>query len=165
MESIENYLQIMIDSLIKKGEYLDRILEKNRLQHECIKDKEYEDVDWTVFNVLVAEKEAVIDRITEIDEGFSDIYERIREEVLTNKEKYRKQVGRLQEIINELTDKGVRIQAGEERNRKIIEGIFNRTRQEIKKQRTSINAASNYYKTMSNAVVRAAEDSILDQKK
>ena len=134
MESTENYLQIMIDSLTKKGEYLDRILDKNSLQFDCIRNKEYEDIDWNVFNVLVAEKEAVIDRITEIDEGFSKIYERIRDDVLANKDKYRENVGRLQEIISELTDKGVSIQTGEERNRQIIEGIFNRTRKEIKKQ-------------------------------
>ena len=103
MESIDNYLQIMTDSLIKKGEYLDRILTKNKAQYECIKGKEYEDVDWAAFNVLVTEKEASINRIMEIDEGFASIYEKIKDEVISNKDKYRDKVAELQEIITVLT--------------------------------------------------------------
>ncbi len=165
MESIDNYLQIMTDSLIKKGEYLDRILTKNKAQYECIKGKEYEDVDWAAFNVLVTEKEASINRIIEIDDGFASIYEKIKDEVISNKDRYRDKVAKLQEIITVLTDKGIQIQAGEERNKQMIDNIFRRTRQEIKKQRTGINVANTYYRMMSNSVVRAAENSILDEKK
>lgn len=165
METTDNYLQIMIDSLIKKGEYLDRLIAKNKAQYECIKGKDYEDINWTAFNVLVAEKETAIDRVIEIDDAFAEIYEKIKDEVISNKEKYRQYVLRLQELITDLTDKGVTIQTGEERNRQIIDNIFLKTRQEIKKQRTSVNAASTYYRTMSNSVVRAAENSILDEKK
>ncbi|MBR6238447.1 MAG: hypothetical protein IKQ83_05345 [Lachnospiraceae bacterium] len=165
METTDNYLQIMIDSLIKKGEYLDRLIAKNKAQYERIKGKDYEDINWTAFNVLVAEKETAIDRVIEIDDAFAEIYEKIKDEVISNKEKYRQYVLRLQELITDLTDKGVTIQTGEERNRQIIDNIFLKTRQEIKKQRTSVNAASTYYRTMSNSVVRAAENSILDEKK
>lgn len=165
METTANYLQIMIDSLEKKETYLDRIIEQNKAQNECIKGKEYEDVNWTAFNVLVTEKEAEIDRIIEIDDAFAEIYSKIKDEVISDKEKYRSYVLKLQELISKLTDKGVEIQTGEERNRQIIDNIFLKTRQEIKKQRTGLNAASTYYKTMSNSVVRAAETSILDEKK
>lgn len=165
METTENYLQIMVESLEKKDKYLDRIIEKNKTQYEYVKGKVYEDVNWTAFNVLVTEKEAEIDRIIEIDDAFADIYDKIKDEVVSNKEKYRAYVHKLQELITRLTDKGVQIQASEERNRQIIDGIFLKTRQEIKKQRTGLNAASTYYKTMSNSVVRAAENSILDEKK
>jgi len=165
MESTVNYLQILIDCLNKKEALMDRLLEKNKSQQECVKNKEYEDVDWDAFNLLVSEKEVIIDKITEIDDGFEEVYERIRDEVTGNRQKYRVQVIKLQELITRLTDKGAQIQTGEERNRRIIDSIFQKTRQQIKTQRTTINAASNYYKTMSNAVLRAAEDSILDTKK
>lgn len=165
MESTVNYLQILIDCLNKKEALMDRLLEKNKSQQECVKNKEYEDVDWDAFNLLVSEKEVIIDKITEIDDGFEEVYERIRDEVTGNRQKYRDQVIKLQELITRLTDKGAQIQTGEERNRRIIDSIFQKTRQQIKTQRTTINAASNYYKTMSNAVLRAAEDSILDTKK
>lgn len=165
MDNTDNYLQIMIDSLIKKGEYLDRIIIKNKAQYECIKGKGYDDVDWTAFNVLVAEKESSINRIVEIDEGFEETYRLVKDDVSANREKYRTKISKLQNLINELTDKGVQIQTGEERNRQIIDNIFLKTRQEIKKQRTGINVANTYYKTMSNSVVRAAENSMLDEKK
>lgn len=165
MESTDNYLQIMIDSLNKKEKLLDEILERNKAQYELIKDKQYEEVDWTAFNLRVTEKDIAIDKIIEIDDGFDETYKLVKDEVTANKDKYRDKVLKLQEIIGRLTDKGVSIQTGEERNRQIIDNIFSKTRQEIKKQRTGIKVASNYYKTMSNAVVRAAEDSILDEKK
>ena len=165
MDNIENYLQILIESLNKKDILLDRLLEKNRVQQECVKGKEYESVDWDAFNLLVSEKEVIIDNIIEIDNGFDDVYERIRDEVIGNREKYIEQVRKLQERITRLTDKGAQIQVGEERNRQIIDNIFSKTRQQIRTQRTTINAASSYYRTMSNSVVRAAEDSILDTKK
>lgn len=165
MDNTNNYLQIMIDSLGRKDALMDKLLEKNEAQQECVKNKEYEDIDWDAFNLLVSEKEVAIDKIIEIDDRFSDIYVRIKDEVIGNREKYREQLLKLQELITTLTDKGAKIQAGEERNRQIIESIFNKTRQQIRTQRTSINVASNYYRTMSNSVVRAAEDSILDTKK
>ncbi len=165
MESTDNYLQIMIDSLNKKEKLIDEILERNKTQYELIKDKQYEDVDWTAFNLRVTEKEIAIDKIIEIDEGFDETYNLIKDEVISNKKKYRDKVLILQELISRLTDKGISIQTGEERNRQLIDSIFAKTRQEIKKQRTGIKAASNYYKTMSNSVVRAAENSILDEKK
>ncbi len=165
METIDNYLQVMIDSLIKKEALLDRLIEKNSAQEMCIKGKAYEEVDWDAFNLLVEEKEAAIDRITAIDDGFEETYKLVKDEVTATPEKYRDKVKELQEIITRLTDKGARIQTGEERNRSTIDSIFLKARQEIKKQRTGMKAASTYYSTMRNSVIRAAEDSILDQKK
>lgn len=165
METTDNYLQIMIDSLKKKEKLLDELLERNKAQYELIKDKQYEDVDWTAFNLRVTEKDIAIDKIVEIDDGFDETYKLVKDEVISNRDKYRDRLKILQELIGRLTDKGIAIQTGEERNRQIIDNIFSKTRQEIKKQRTGIKAASNYYKTMSNSVVRAAENSILDEKK
>lgn len=165
MENIDNYLQILIDCLDKKEVLLDRIIEKNRKQYECVKGKEYDSVDWDAFNLLVTEKDIAINRIIEIDDGFDETYNIIKDEVVANKERYRDKVVILKEQIGKLTDKGVRIQADEERNRQIIDNLFSKTRQDIKKQRTGINVANAYYKTMSNSVVRAAEISMLDTKK
>ncbi len=165
MENIDNYLQIMIDSLDKKEMLIDRITDKNRKQYECIKDKGYEDVDWDAFNLLVTEKDIAINHIIEIDDGFEETYNIIKDEVIANKEKYHDKVAVLKEQIGRLTDKGIAIQVDEERNRQIIDVIFNKTRQDIRKQRTGINVANAYYKTMSNSVVRAAEISMLDTKK
>lgn len=165
MENADNYLQIMIDSLNKKERLLDEILERNKAQYDLIRDKQYEDVDWTAFNLRVTEKDIAIDKIIEIDGGFEETYKLVKDEVAANKDKYRDKIVTLQEIIGRLSDKGVSIQTGEERNRQIIDNIFSKTRQEIRKQRTGLNAASTYYKTMSNSVVRAAENSILDEKK
>lgn len=151
--------------LKKKEKLLDRLIEKNNAQEACIKNKVYEDVDWDTFNMLVAEKEAAIDRIVVLDEGFEETYRLVKDEVESNREVYRNKIKELQEIIVRLTDKGTRIQTGEQRNRQNIDNIFLATRKEIKKQRTGLKAVSTYYNTMRNSVIRAAEDSVLDQKK
>ena len=165
METTDNYLQIMIDSLYKKEKLLDEIIDRNKAQYDLIRDKQYDDVDWTAFNLRVTEKDIAIDKIIKIDDGFDETFKLVKDEVTANKDKYSDKIKVLQEVIGRLTDKGVTIRTGEERNRQIIDNIFAKTRQEIKKQRTGIKAASNYYKTMSNSVVRAAENSILDEKK
>lgn len=165
METTDNYLQIMIDSLYKKEKLLDEIIDRNKAQYDLIRDKQYDDVDWTAFNLRVTEKDIAIDKIIKIDDGFDETFKLVKDEVTANKDKYSDKIKVLQELIGRLTDKGVTIRTGEERNRQIIDNIFAKTRQEIKKQRTGIKAASNYYKTMSNSVVRAAENSILDEKK
>ncbi len=165
MENIDNYLQIMIEALNKKEGLLDSIIDRNHAQYELIKGKTYEEVDWTAFNLRVTEKEIAIDHIIELDDGFEETYSLVKDEVTNNKDKYRDALGKLQELIGRLTDKGVTIRTGEERNRQIIDNIFLKTRQDIRKQRTGIKVASSYYNTMSNSVVRAAETSILDEKK
>ncbi len=165
MQETDNYLQIMVESLEKKSEILDKILEKNEAQKACVKDKKYDDVNWDAFNVLVAEKETFIDKINELDEGFESIYARIKDEVLGNKEKYRSYILKLKELISSLTDKGVKIQTTEDRNRQLVEKVFFNARKEIKQQKVSMKVASNYYKTMSNSTVRSAEEMFLDQKK
>ena len=165
MQETANYIQVMIDSLKKKSIILDRILEKNEAQTECIKNKEYEDINWNAFNVLMAEKETAIDQINEIDDGFESVYERIRDDLMANKASYKSEIQDLKDLISELTDKGIKIQAGEDRNRQMIDNIFSKSRKTVKQQRNSLKVATSYYQTMRNTVVSAAEDSILDSKK
>ena len=45
MQSIDNYLQIMIESLTKKSELLEKLIQKNEEQQACVKDKEFEEIE------------------------------------------------------------------------------------------------------------------------
>ena len=67
---VDDYIQIMIESLTKKSELLDRIIRNNEEQHECVSGKSYEEINWDSFNLIVAQKQASIDRIVKMDEGF-----------------------------------------------------------------------------------------------
>ncbi len=163
MADEKKYITIMIESLRKKEALLDTLLIKNEAQSACIQGKEYGDIKWDSFQVLMAEKETAIGRINELDDGFEALYMRVKDALQGNKEAYAEEIRTMQELITRITDKGMAIRAGEEANRSSIERILGRVKQEIRQSKASVKAASDYYKTMSK--VTAAEPHFLDQKK
>ena len=50
---VDDYIQIMIESLTKKSELLDRIIRNNEEQHDCVNGKSYDEVNWDSFNLIV----------------------------------------------------------------------------------------------------------------
>lgn len=146
---VEDYIQIMIESLTKKSELLDKLISNNEEQYECVANKKYEEIDWDSFNLIVAQKQASIDRIVKMDEGFQSLYDRVRDQLNGNKDKYAGQIKEIQKLIETVTGQGVKISTGEERNRKIIEKVFGGRKKEIKRTRNSLKVASSYAQTMS----------------
>lgn len=160
---IEDYVQIMIESLTKKSELLDTLIRKNEAQNKCISGKEYEDIDWDAFNLLVAEKEIAIERINKMDEGFQSLYDRVKEQLNADKDKYSDKIKEIQRLIGIITEQGVTIRTGEERNRQIIEKVLGNRKKVIKKMRSSLRVASSYAQTMSPNF--GSELSSMDDKK
>ncbi len=146
---VDDYIQIMIESLSKKSELLDKIIRSNEEQHECVADKTFDEVDWDSFNLIVEQKQQSIDRIVKMDEGFQTLYDRVKEQLNGNKDKYSAQIREIQRLIGIITDQGAKITTGEERNRKIIEKTFGNRKKEIKRTRNSLKVASSYAQTMS----------------
>lgn len=145
---MDDYVQIMLDSLCRKEEILDKIIAKNEAQSRCIAGKEYEDIDWDAFNLLVTEKDILIGRINTMDEGFQNLYDKVNEQLIDNKDRYADQIRQMQEIIKRLTDKSVKIQTGEERNRQAIESTLMGRKKVIRTTRNSLKAADSYHQTM-----------------
>ena len=160
---IDDYVQIMIESLSKKTELLDTLIRKNEAQNKCLSGKEYDDIDWDAFNLLVAEKEIAIERINKMDEGFQTLYDRVKEQLTENKDKYADSIREIQRLIGEITEQGVKIRTGEERNRKLIEKVLGNRKKVIRKMRNSLRAASSYAQTMSPNF--GSELSSMDDKK
>lgn len=146
---VEDYIQIMIESLTKKSELLDKLIRKNEEMHNCVAGKQYEEVDWDAFNLIVAEKQTAIDRIVKMDDGFQSLYDRVKEQLNEDKDKYADKIKEIQKLIEKVTGQGVRITTGEERNRKIIEKVFGNRKKEIKRTRNSLRVANSYAQTMS----------------
>ncbi len=146
---VDDYIQIMIESLKKKSELLDKLIRKNEEQHECIEGKDFESIDWDGFNLLVAEKQTAIDRIVKMDEGFQSLYDRVKEQLNDDKDKYADKIKEIQKLISTITEQGIKISTGEERNRKIIEKVFGNRKKEIKRTRNSLKVANSYAQTMS----------------
>ena len=81
----------------------------------------------------------------------------------SQKEKYKAQIKVLQNLIREVSDKGVSIQAQEARNKQLVEQFFKREKSQVSAKRKSTAAAINYYKNMSNTGVVTPQ--FMDRKK
>ncbi len=157
---IENYLEILESSLEKKIIVLNEIENYNNEQEQLLKQ---EKVSMEEVDTNMEKKDELIQKLTELDEGFETLYERIREQLLTNKDAYKEQIKRIQGLISQVTDKSVSIQAQESRNKKLIEDYFIKERNQIRQGRKASKSVYSYYKSMSN--VDDTSLSILDQKK
>ncbi len=108
-------------------------------------------------------KDACIEELEKLDEGFETVYEQIKEDLSHNRELYTGQIKRLQELISQVTEKSVSIQAQESRNKDMVSAHFKKERETLGQGRKSSKAAYSYYKNLNKAVREDA--SIMDMKK
>ena len=129
---MENQLTILSESLDKKLEVLQKIREYNKRQEEIFSAEE---VDMSLFDDAVEEKQRLIDEVVHLDEGFEIMYEKLARELEGNR----------------VTELSVTVQAQEARNKKLIESYFAKERAGIGQRRKNAKSAYDYYKSMSGA--------------
>lgn len=144
---MDNYLKILEESLRKKLQVLDEIQTYNEKQKQVFQS---DSVELSEFDAAVEEKGKLIDQISKLDEGFEVLYSNVAKELEGNKEKYATQIQTLKQLVQQVTEKGVSIQAQEARNKALIESYFAREREQIRQGRQASKAAYDYYKSMSN---------------
>lgn len=144
MSDINRYVQVLIESLRKKIQILDTLLAMNEEQTKAIED----DMKLDQFDAMVEKKAEQIDLINKLDSGFDTIYRRVKPELTGHPELYRDEIHTMQELITELTDRSVKMEASEKRNKLAVEQYFTRARRNIQTTRKTVNAASDYYKSM-----------------
>lgn len=154
------YLDILEESLQKKTQVLDEIIQKNREQ-KAILDADPFDMD--AFDANTDAKGELIDRLNLLDEGFDTVYERVKEELESNKEAHAGQIRRLQALIQGITDRSVSIQAEEVRNKSLVEAKFQKEREKIQLGKSSMKVAKQYYASMNKTSV--VDPQFMDNKK
>lgn len=142
---MDNYLNILKDSLIKKEVILTNLITKSEKQAEIVKADQ---VDWEEFTRIVEEKGLLIDEIMKLDDGFESMYAKIKEGLEENKEKYKDIIVTIQSLVKSVTEKSANLQAIEYRNKSVIEAAFANTRKEIKQSKIGQKAAADYYNKM-----------------
>lgn len=156
----KEYIAVLRQSLEKKVQILDFIIEKNKEQRLLFTD---DTLPPERLEENIKEKGDLIDQLNKLDDGFETVYNRVREVLAGGKEAYQEDIKRMQELIREVTDKSATIQAQEQRNHELAVQKFSTIKKEIRKARTTSQVASKYYKSMSNMNVVDAK--FLDQKK
>lgn len=157
---ITSYLNILQDSLIKKIELLEQIENKSLEQSEMIKGT---NVDLELVDVNMDEKAKLIEEIVKLDNGFEIIYEKVREQLLVNKEQYKVQIHNLQGLISKVTEKSTAIQAIEARNKAQMDIVFATQKKEVQNRRNAMSVARDYYQNMNK--VKHVSPQFMDHKK
>lgn len=156
----KEYISILCQSLEKKEQILQMIIEKNKEQRIILTDKA-QPPDRLEENLK--EKGDLIERLNQLDEGFEQVYNRVRDILNKEKESYKEEIRRMQELIRSITDKSATVQAQEQRNKDLAEKKFASVKKEIRQVRTSNKVASQYYKNMTNT--NTVDAQYLDSKK
>ena len=158
--SDKNYVNILIESLQKKIELLDRLSELDRQQESILTAEKY---DNDAFDQVIEKKTALITKLDFMDSGFDATYNRIKRELVGNRDQYREEIKKLQELIAIVTEKSAGIQAMELRVQQKLQSTFRGERQKLRQSKTTVQAVTGYYKTMSNTAY--VDSQYLDQKK
>lgn len=156
-----SYLDMMIDSMNKKVAILKQLIEKTEAQKEIFKD-ENEDPDWDKFNNLIDEKDELINSLTELDNGFENLFNRVKEELNNNKDKYKSKIALMQQLISEVTDLSTKLEALEARNKSLIEQKMTAGRQNLRSNKVSSQVAMNYYNKMNK--INNVDPQLMDMK-
>lgn len=155
-----NELQLLIEVLEKKERILRQILDKSKIQ---LNVAEAETLDVERFDKLVDDKASLLEEMVKLDEGFDSTYQRVKDELLTQKDKYKKEIVVLQKLIENGVDLGARISAAETRTKNKLSVSLTRSKKELVQKRVSTKVASDYYKTSNN--FKHASSFFLDKKK
>ena len=139
------YIPIMIQSLKKKNQILDRIIALNKRQRE---ELEIPALDPDDFDKTVQEKAEQIEALEALDAGFQEVYEKVRDELKDNMDAYQEDIAQMQDYIRRLTEKSATIQAEEARNKSLMEQKFTSVRKQVKEVRKSQKVVNQYYKNM-----------------
>ena len=139
------YITALTESLEKKVEVLTQIKRKNEEQSEII---EAPDFSFDKFDINTEEKGVLIYKLEKLDDGFEMVYEKVREELNQNRDQYKDEIKKMQDLITKITELSTCIQAQEQRNKTAVESVFKSERDRIKATRSSAKALKSYSDSM-----------------
>lgn len=137
--------QILRESLEKKNRILDEMIHENEVQGKIFGA---EKLDMDALDVSTDRIDALTEQLERLDDGFEALYDRIREELISNKESYRGEIKKMQELIGQITDKVVKINAARMRNERQAKVQFQKARDQIGEASSKVRASRSYYNNM-----------------
>ncbi len=141
----QSSVQILRESLEKKNRVLDEIIRENGVQEKILGAEE---LDMDALDASTDRLASLAEQLEQLDDGFEALYDRIREELVANKESYRGEIKVMQGLIGQITDKVVKINAARMRNERQAKVQFQKTRDQIGKAASKVRASRNYYNNM-----------------
>ena len=146
-KSAAEQVGILEESLIKKIDLLRQIRALNEEQKVILEDKESMPDE---LDANMDKKSDIIDQLDKMDEGFQNLFDKVKPEIENNREVHTDQIKRMQDSIRTITDLSSNIQAEEARNKELAKHRFSYVRSQIKDTRANQKAVATYYNSMMN---------------
>ena len=143
----KEYIKMLEDSLVKKIELLQVLQGLNQEQKNILEDYNTTPDE---LNENMDKKSDIIDRLDKMDDGFQSLYDKIKDEIVNNKEDYSGEIKHMQELIKQIMDLSADVQAKELQNKELAKTRFAHVRNQIRETRHGQKAVASYYASMMN---------------
>lgn len=140
-----SYIEILKQSLTKKLELLDTIMALNVLQKDMLENP---DLDPDELEENLNRKADLVEQLSKLDDGFGQIYDRVRTELMENRTAYMEDIAQMKRDITAIMDKSTAIQSQEKRNQVLMQQKFTSVKKQIKEVKKSRQAVNSYYRNM-----------------
>lgn len=159
MELKENqqYIQILIQTLKNQKDILSQVLAVTKRQSVIADIENFNEED---FEQTLNEKEVLIAKLNEIDNGFVSVYGHVRVEIKNNPKLYSEELKEIQSLIKDCTDLSVEIKVVEERNREKLVKCFSAKNKQYGMQQNAATVASKYHQTMNSGRMNGSNFSL-----
>ena len=155
-----SYIEILKQSLTKKIELLDTIMALNVLQKDMLENP---DLDPDELEENFNRKAELVEQLSKLDDGFGQIYDRVRTELVAHRSEYAEYIAQMKQYISAIMEKSATIQSQEKRNQVLMQQKFTSVKKQIKEVKKSRQAVNSYYKNMMK--MGNPEPQFLDDKK
>ena len=140
-----SYIEILKQSLTKKIELLDTIMALNVLQKDMLENP---DLDPDELEENLNRKADLVEQLSKLDDGFSQIYDRVRTDLTENRGAYSEDIAQKKRDITAIMDKSTAIQSQEKRNQVLMQQKFTSVKKQIKEVKKSRQAVNSYHRNM-----------------
>ena len=156
-----DYVIMLRESLEKKADILRVLLIRNKEQEAILKDPNSTPDDLEKNMNMKAE---LIDRIVMLDDGFQQLFNRVKAILDDDRAAYADEIKLMQELIKKVTDLTADVEATEYRNKEYAKTRFANVKKEAREIKKSGDVVSSYYKHMMSPQT-TADPAFLDKKK
>ena len=160
MENMD-YVIMLRESLEKKADILRVLLIRNKEQTAILQDPNSTPDDLEKNMNMKAE---LIDRIVMLDDGFEQLFKRVKAILEEDRATYADEIKLMQELIKKVTDLTADVEATEYKNKEYAKTRFANIKKEAREIKKSGDVVSSYYKHMMSPQT-TADPAFLDKKK
>ena len=139
------YIDALKRSLKKKVSILSEIDLQNRRQRELLEGEHNSADD---FEQTMNEKARLIEELDKLDEGFDEVFSKVKEALENNKALYKDDIAIMQEYIRIIMDKSTLVQTQEKVNKELFEKKASSVKAERKTLATNMKVADLYQQNM-----------------